>query len=116
MNAALLAWHRSGQLRGLLLFLGLIGGGWVMALWIVSGSAQMLTMGGIAIIMVIIVGSTLRNWRVGFFLFIPWVLFEDLARKYLGNGTALFFGKDVLAFVIYLSIFIAIRRREVSEF
>ena len=116
MNAALQALHRSGQLRGLLLFLGLIGGGWVMALWIVSGSAQMLTMGGIAIIMVIIVGSTLRNWRVGFFLFIPWVLFEDLARKYLGNGTALFFGKDVLAFVIYLSLSIAIRRRNVTWF
>jgi hypothetical protein len=53
---------------------------------------------------------------VGFFLFIPWVLFEDLARKYLGNGTALFFGKDVLAFVVYLSLSFAIRRGDGAWF
>src|SRR5271170_830898 len=116
MNAALQAIHRSGQLRGLLLFLSLIGAGWVVAFWIVNGSAQMLAASGMAIIMVVIVGSTLKNWRVGFFLFIPWVLFEDLARKYLGNGTALFFGKDILAAVIYLSLAIAIRRGDVPWF
>jgi len=116
MDAALQAINRSGQLRGLLLFLGLIGAGWVVAFWIVNGSAQMLTVSGMAITMVIIVGSTLRNWRVGLFLFIPWVLFEDLPRKYLGNGTLLFFGKDVLAAAIYLSVFIAIRRGDVARF
>jgi len=116
MNAALQAINHSKQLRGLLLFLGVIGAGWIVASWIVNGSAQMLMLSGMAIVIVIIVGSTLKNWRVGFFLFIPWVLFEDLARKYLGNGTVLFFGKDVLAVVIYLSLFIAIRRGEVAWF
>lgn len=51
----------------------------------------------------------LRGWRSGFYLFLVWVLFEDLVRKYLGNGTALFFGKDILVLLTYISLFRAIR-------
>ncbi len=54
--------------------------------------------------------SISRNWRLGFCLFNVWLLFEDFVRKYMGNGTALFFGKDVLALLIYLSLIFAIRR------
>jgi hypothetical protein len=53
--------------------------------------------------------TILRNWRNGFYMFMVWLLFEDLVRKYLGNGTALFFGKDVLALLTYISLFAAIR-------
>jgi hypothetical protein len=53
--------------------------------------------------------TILRNWRAGFYSFLTWLLFEDLARKYMGNSTALFFGKDVLAFLTYLSLFAAVR-------
>jgi hypothetical protein len=55
--------------------------------------------------------AILRNWRSGFYLFLVWLLFEDLARKYLGNGTALFFGKDILVGLVYVSFFVALRRR-----
>lgn len=58
----------------------------------------------------------LRSWRSGFYLFLVWLMFEDLARKYLGNGTALFFGKDILVGLIYLSLFIAIRRGREKTF
>jgi hypothetical protein len=116
MNAALKVIKRSGSFRDLLLFLGLVGAGWVVALWILNGSPQMLALGGMAFVMVIIAGGILRNWRMGFSLFILWLLFEDLARKYLGNGTALFFGKDVLAFLIYLSLSIACKRGDVAWF
>ena len=35
------------------------------------------------------VGDTiLRRWRTGFYMFMVWVLFEDLVRKYLGNNMA----------------------------
>ena len=53
--------------------------------------------------------TILRNWRAGFYSFLTWLLFEDLVRKYMGNNTVLFFGKDVLAFLTYLSLFAAIR-------
>ena len=53
--------------------------------------------------------TILRNWRAGFYSFLTWLLFEDLVRKYMGNNTVLFFGKDVLAFLTYLSLFAAVR-------
>ncbi len=59
--------------------------------------------------------AILKDWRIGFF-FIAWLLLEDLARKYLGNGTLLFFGKDVLAAIIYLALVIAKRRGSVKFF
>ena len=58
----------------------------------------------------------LRNWRAGFYLFFVWMLFEDLFRKYMGNGLALFFGKDVLAALVYISLFAAIRRGREKAF
>jgi hypothetical protein len=54
--------------------------------------------------------AILRNWRVGFAFFNVWLLFEDFVRKYMGNGTALFFGKDVLALLIFTSLLFAMAR------
>jgi hypothetical protein len=44
------------------------------------------------------------------------MLFEDLFRKYMGNGLALFFGKDILAALVYISLFAAIRRGREKKF
>jgi hypothetical protein len=63
-----------------------------------------------------VVVTILRNWRTGFYLFFVWMLFEDLFRKYMGNGLALFFGKDVLAALLYISLFAAIRGKHEKRF
>jgi hypothetical protein len=47
---------------------------------------------------------------------LTWLLFEDFARKYLGNNMAIYFAKDVLAAVVYLSFFLAYRRKQVTSF
>jgi hypothetical protein len=60
--------------------------------------------------------AMLSNWRNGLYFFLTWLLFEDLARKYLGNNMAIYFAKDVLAAVVYLSFFLAYRRKEVTSF
>jgi hypothetical protein len=60
--------------------------------------------------------AILRDWRSGFYLFLGWLMFEDLPRKYLGNGTALFFGKDVLLGVIYISFFVVFHKRKEKLF
>lgn len=60
--------------------------------------------------------AILRNWRTGFYCFFVWLLFEDLARKYLNNGLALFFGKDILAFLTYVSLYAAIRKGREKTF
>lgn len=53
----------------------------------------------------------LRNWRTGFYFFLFWLMFEDLFRKYMGNGLALFFGKDLLLTLTYLSFYVSLRKR-----
>ena len=60
--------------------------------------------------------AMLNNWRNGLYFFLAWLLFEDFARKYLGNNMAIYFGKDFLALVVYLSFFVAYRRKEVVSF
>lgn len=60
--------------------------------------------------------AILRNWRTGFYFFFAWLLFEDLARKYMNNGLALFFGKDILAALTYISLYAAIRRGREKTF
>jgi hypothetical protein len=60
--------------------------------------------------------AILNDWRKGLYLFIAWLLFEDLARKYLGNDMSIYFAKDFLLLVVYISFFAAYRRREVTGF
>src|SRR5437588_9480115 len=54
----------------------------------------------------------LNNWRDGLYIFFGWLFFEDFARKYLGNNMAIYFGKDVLVLLVYISFFRARRNRK----
>ncbi len=63
-----------------------------------------------------LVVAILNDWRKGFYFFLTWLLFEDFARKYLGNNMAIYFGKDFLLLVIYISFIAAYRRKEVAGF
>jgi hypothetical protein len=83
---------------------------------IISGDLTNLMLLGIAAIMGVCLIAILKNWRRGLLAFLAWLLFEDLARKYLGNNMAIFFLKDVLIAMVYLSFFLAYRRREVPWF
>lgn len=97
-----------------LISLGLFG----LALWlaweagtkIAAGDLRTLEFAGLGLVGCMAALTILRNWRFGFYLFFIWMLFEDLVRKYMGNGTVLFFGKDVLLAVIYVALFVQIRR------
>jgi len=64
----------------------------------------------------VVAAVTLRNWRTGFYLFFVWMLFEDLFRKYMGNGLALFFGKDIVLALVYISLFAAIGAKREKRF
>jgi hypothetical protein len=63
-----------------------------------------------------VVAMILRNWRTGFYLFFVWMMFEDLFRKYMGNGPALFFGKDIMLALVYIAFFVEVRRHKVKTF
>src|SRR5260370_31705261 len=60
--------------------------------------------------------AMLNNWRNGLYFFLTWLLFEDFARKYLGNNMAIYFAKDVLAAVVYLSFFLSYRQKHITSF
>jgi len=60
--------------------------------------------------------AILRSWRTGFYLFLVWMLFEDMARKYMGNSPALFFGKDILLLLVYISFFRDVRLGRAKSF
>src|SRR5580692_5057995 len=116
MNSAAGVMGQSRQAKALLLFGGIAGLVWILSTWIITGSTQMLVMGGAAIALGMIIVSTLADWRKGFYLFVGWLLFEDFVRKYMGNSTALFFGKDVLAAITIFALLKAKQRRDVPWF
>jgi hypothetical protein len=65
-----------------------------------------LAVAGGAIVVVVI-----NSWRSGLYVFLAWLLFEDLARKFLGNNMAIYFVKDSLLLIVYLCFIAAYRRK-----
>jgi hypothetical protein len=84
--------------------------------YVISGDMTGLAFVALAFTGGAIVIAILNNWRNGLYFFLTWLLFEDFARKYLGNNMAIYFAKDVLAAVVYLSFFLAYRRKQVISF
>jgi hypothetical protein len=58
----------------------------------------------------------LTNWRLGMFFFLLWLIFEDLARKFLGNSMFIYFGKDALVGLIFLAFAFGLMRRRERSF
>src|ERR1700680_605535 len=102
--------------QGLVMGLVVLGLVWELATWIIAGSDQTLIMFGLGIVVVAIVVHIMNDWRSGILLFLVWLLFEDLARKYLGNSMWVYFAKDFLIGVAYASYYIAKRKGLVDVF
>ena len=84
--------------------------------FILAGDMTGLALVAIAVAISALVVAILNDWRKGLYFFLAWLLFEDFARKYLGNNMAIYFAKDFLLLVIYISFLAAYRRREVAGF
>jgi hypothetical protein len=63
-----------------------------------------------------VVVAVLNDWRRGLYFFVSWLLFEDFARKYLGNNMAIYFGKDFLVLLLYVSFFRERRMKRMERF
>src|SRR6266516_2793436 len=99
VRADTMGFHRA---KSFVWLLGLFGVLWVAAVWIAAGASQQVILGGVALIVLAITLRILNNWREGFYLFMVWLLFEDLIRKYMGNNMYIFFAKDFLVGAMYL--------------
>lgn len=97
-------------LIGLVVFGASIFLAWEASQKIIAGDLRTLELAVLAVAACGAAVTILRNWRLGFYLFFAWMLVEDLVRKYLGNGTILFFGKDILLALVYLALYAQIRR------
>ncbi len=116
MNGIRLNHLRNQRLYTLAFFLLAFAAAYVVAGWIIAGATENLLWAGLALAAGAIFLSILNNWRSGFYFFLIWLLFEDLVRKYMGNNMAIYFGKDVLVGVCYVSFFVALRRGEAQTF
>ena len=101
--------HYRAISRGKLLtaLCGFFAGGallWQISRLIGEGEIRPILLVGIAGIALLIAGQILNDWRRGIYLFITWLLFEDLLRKYMGNNMAIYFGKDILIAITYVSL------------
>jgi len=83
---------------------------------VLDGDFSTLVMSGLIFLGLAVVVAILNDWRRGLYLLLGWILFEDLFRKYLGNNMAVFFAKDALAIVLYISYFAARRDRLLKGF
>src|SRR5882724_6874423 len=95
------------QIQGVVMGLLVLGLIWELTSWIVAGSDRTLIMFGLSLVVCALVIQILNDWRTGVLLFLIWLLFEDLARKYLGNSMIVFFAKDFLVGIVYLSFYFA---------
>jgi hypothetical protein len=89
---------------------------WEIGGWIVAGNFDQVAYLGVAALVAVIGLTILKNWRSGLYMFLIWVVFEDMVRKYLGNNMAIFFAKDVLALVIYALLYRSIREHHDKGF
>jgi hypothetical protein len=80
---------------------------WFLAKAILEGTDYYLLIPLVIAGAVVIVLQILKDWRRGVLLFLTWMLFEDLVRKFMGNNMAIYFAKDALLAVCCLSFFTA---------
>ena len=97
-----------------LLFLVGLALAYLSAGYIVSGDFTSLAFVAMIAAGAVAAAVILGNWRNGTYFFLAWLLFEDFARKFLGNNMAVYFAKDVLVLLVYLSFFAAYRRKNLD--
>jgi len=107
---------RNQALIGVSLFVLGLWLAWEVGGKVVGEDTQSLIYGTLIFAACAVAVAILRNWRSGFYLFFVWLMFEDLVRKYMGNNLALFFGKDVLLALVYVALYIEIRKRREKTF
>jgi hypothetical protein len=102
--------------KAIALTIGLFVLTWLVTEYVIQGSSQYLGLvivgcAGLAVFMTI-----MKDWRMGVFIFLSWLVLEDQIRKYMGNSTPIFFAKDVIIGITYLAMYNARRRGKLLTF
>ena len=116
MISTRIATIRSQTLIGLGVFLFGLCAAWEIGDWIAAENLTPIAFVAFGIAALVVALTILRNWRLGFFVFLVWLLFEDLVRKFLGNNMGIYFAKDMLVGLVYISLYIEIRKGRAKTF
>ena len=84
------------------------------AQFILANDWQSAVLAGAGAVGLVFAIKILNNWRQGLYIFFGWLFVEDFVRKYLGNNVAMFFAKDVLVVLVYISFYVAKRDGKVK--
>jgi hypothetical protein len=88
-----------------------LGAAWILSGFVSNSDYNALIYSVLLVAVAAVTVVILRNWRTGFYVFLAWLLCEDLVRKYMGNDMRIYFAKDYLALITYVSLMLAIRQR-----
>ena len=102
--------RRGTRLSALFFLVGLLVA-YKISGYILAEDTTSLMFVGLAFVGGAVVIAILNDWTKGVYLSLGWLVFEDLARKFLGNNMALYFAKDLLFATVYLSFFVAWRNK-----
>ena len=94
------------------LLLAALGAAWLVSQFVVNSDWTSLGLAFGALAGVAVAVKVLNDWRQGLYIFFGWLFFEDLVRKYLGNNMVVYFAKDFLVILVYISFFAARRRHK----
>src|ERR1017187_7130107 len=106
----------SRLVRTVALMIGLSILTWTFSGWVVSGNNTYLILSVVACASVVMTITIVRDWRSGLFIFLCWLIFEDMLRKYFGNSLFIFFAKDLILGITYGSMLLARRRNRLPIF
>jgi len=97
-------------LSAVVIFLGGLIGAYQASEYVLANDWSGLTFVAIAVAGVVFAVRIQKNWRQGLYIFFGWLFIEDFVRKYLGNNMAIYFAKDFLVILIYISFYSERRR------
>jgi len=89
---------------------------WTVSGWVITNNTTYMVLSVMAILGIAMTMTILRDWRTGLFIFLCWLVLEDMIRKYLGNSLIIFFAKDVIIGITYFSMIVARRKHQLLTF
>ena len=110
MNLQSRGMRASPKVVGAAVLAGAIFLAYEIAQWLLVGGIRGLGLRIGELIAALIALAVLVRWRMGILLFLFWLTFEDLFRKYLGNNMYVYFIKDVLLAVVYGAFLVGVMR------
>ena len=106
----------SRLIRTVAFMIGIFFVTWTLAGWIITNNTTYMALSVLGVLGVFMSMAILKDWRRGLFIFLCWLVLEDMIRKYLGNSLIIFFAKDVIIGITYFSMLAARRKNQLLTF